>query len=94
MLAGIFLGREAFIRYNTALVLPPLLALVFIAGAFVAFDHRSPEAALSAYATGLWLGLATLLVAGLPLLRGTFRWEGRLAATIVRFAALAGPKPR
>src|SRR5690606_38295509 len=29
--AGVFLGRDSLVRYNVALVVPPLLAIIFIA---------------------------------------------------------------
>ncbi|MCC7364046.1 MAG: polysaccharide biosynthesis C-terminal domain-containing protein [Dehalococcoidia bacterium] len=88
--AGVFLGRGSLVRYNVALVLPPLLSLVFIAVTFLALDQRSPAGALSAYAAGQWAALILLTLTGAGQLFAGMRFEGALAATVVRFALLAG----
>ncbi len=90
VVAGVFLGREAFVRYNLALVCPPLFALVAIAGTFFVLGERTPGAALWAYAAGWWLALVVLTASGgMAGLRGV-RLEGAMAAAIGRFALLAG----
>jgi O-antigen/teichoic acid export membrane protein len=90
VVAGTFLGREAFFRYNLALVAPPLLSLALVAGAFFAFDLRSPDVALEMYAAGQWLAiLILLLTAGPVYLRGLALHRGVLRE-IGRFAFVAG----
>ncbi|MBA4181171.1 MAG: hypothetical protein C0506_11330 [Anaerolinea sp.] len=90
VLAGVFLGRESLVRYNLALVTPPILSLVAIGATFVAFDHRSPEAALAAYAAGQCAALVAMLVLGRSLLRGGASFDGSLTSAVLRFMALAG----
>ncbi|MGH2608548.1 MAG: polysaccharide biosynthesis C-terminal domain-containing protein, partial [Tepidiformaceae bacterium] len=89
LIGGVFLGREAFIRYNGTLVLPPLLALVAIAIALFAADAGSAEALLAAYAAGQWAGVVLMVLTGLPLLTAGFRLALPLARRMVRFAGLA-----
>lgn len=90
VVAGTFLGREALVRYNVALVTPPLFSLVSIAVTFVALDHRTPEAAMGAFAAGQWLALALLLaLGGRSLTRGGGLERG-LVRAVVRFALFAG----
>ncbi|MCC6388267.1 MAG: polysaccharide biosynthesis C-terminal domain-containing protein [Dehalococcoidia bacterium] len=90
VLAGVFLGRDSMLKYNVALVLPPLLALAVIALSFVAFDHRSPEAALAAYAAGQWGAFLVLAVLVRGEISGELGLSGSLVRTAVRFALLAG----
>lgn len=90
VLAGVFLGRESLVRYNLALVGPPIFSLAAIASTFVLFDHRSPEAALGAYAGGQCAGFVATLILGRSFLRGGMRFEGKLATTVLRFTLLAG----
>ncbi len=90
VLAGVFLGRDSMLKYNLALVLPPLLALTVIALSFVAFDHRSPEAALAAYASGQWGALLVLALLVRGETSGQLGLNGSLVRTAVRFALLAG----
>ena len=90
VVAGTFLGREAFVRYNLALVAPPLLALLLIAGAFFAFDVRRPDVTLEMYALGQWIAILLLLVtAGPTYLRGV-ALHPAVMAEIGRFAFVAG----
>ena len=88
--AGVLLGRESFVRYNLALVGPPLLALLLIACAFLVTDNRTPGLALWMYALGQWLALTGLFLASLKSFRGGFAFSPGLAKAIVAFAALAG----
>ncbi|MFN8508332.1 MAG: polysaccharide biosynthesis C-terminal domain-containing protein [Dehalococcoidia bacterium] len=90
VLAGVFLGRDSMLKYNLALVLPPLLALTVIALSFVAFDHRSPEAALAAYASGQWGAFLVLALLVRGEISGQLGLSGSLVRTAVRFALLAG----
>lgn len=90
VLAGVFLGCESLVRYNLALVGPPLFSLAAIAATFVAFDHRSPEAALGAYAAGQCAALAGMLLLARPFLNGGARFERGLATAVFRFMLLAG----
>jgi O-antigen/teichoic acid export membrane protein len=90
VVAGTFLGREAFIRYNLALVAPPLLSLVLIFVAFFGFDQRKPDVALEMYALGQWLAiLVLLLTAGRTYLRG-LSVQRNVLREIGRFALVAG----
>ncbi len=88
VIAGVFLGRESFIRYNLALVCPPLFALSAIATIFIA-DERSPTAALWMYAVGWWVAVVLLLATG-NLLKDIGRPSGSVVYAILRFAVLAG----
>ena len=89
VIAGVFLGREAIIRYNLALVVPPLFALIAIAAVFVA-GTQTPTAALWAYAAGWWSAIVLLLFTG-DLLVGIRPTLSRvLTISILRFAILAG----
>jgi O-antigen/teichoic acid export membrane protein len=88
--AGAFLGRESLVRYNVALVAPPLFALAAIAITFLTLDRRTPEAALGAYAAGQWLALGLMWVVGGKGLFAGLRLERALLQTILRFALLAG----
>ncbi len=89
LVGGIFLGREAFVRYNLTLVLGPLMALVAIAIALFAFDASSAEALLTAYGIGQWAGVTLMVVTGLPILATGFRPALALARRMARFAVLA-----
>jgi O-antigen/teichoic acid export membrane protein len=90
VVAGTFLGREAFVRYNLALVAPPLLSLVLIAIAFFGFDQKTPDIALEMYALGQWLAIVFLLAtAGPAYLRG-LSVERSVVRQIARFAFVAG----
>lgn len=88
VIAGVFLGRESFIRYNLALVCPPLFALTAIAAVFLA-DERTPTAALWMYAAGWWVAVLLLLATG-DLWRGLGRPSAAIVSAILRFAVLAG----
>ena len=89
--AGVLLGRESFVRYNLALVAPPLLALILIGVAFLVADNRTPGLALWMYALGQWLALTGLSLASFRSLRGGgFGFSPGLMKAIVAFAALAG----
>ena len=90
VIAGMFLGRESFIRYNLTLVGPPLVALLAIAVTFFALDSRTPEAALGAYAVGQTVSLLAMLLLGRNYLGRHVRFEGSLARSVLRFTLLAG----
>ena len=90
VVAGTFLGRESFVRYNLALVAPPLLSLALVAVAFYGFDAREPDVALEMYAVGQWLAIGLLLLtAGRTYLRG-LSVRGMMVREIGRFALIAG----
>ncbi|MFN0144996.1 MAG: polysaccharide biosynthesis C-terminal domain-containing protein [Dehalococcoidia bacterium] len=88
--AGAFLGRESLVRYNVALVAPPLLALTAIAVTFVILGRRTPEDGLAAYAVGQWLALVLMWASGRAILFRDLRLERPVMGTILRFAVLAG----
>ena len=90
VLAGVFLGRESLLRYNLALVTPPILSLVAIAAAFFALGHRTPEAALAAYAAGQCLAVVMMLGLGRGFLRGGAHFDGGLTRAVLQFMVLAG----
>jgi O-antigen/teichoic acid export membrane protein len=90
LIAGVFLGRESFVRYNLALVMPPLFALAAIVAALVAVNDRTPELAMSAYAAGQWTALVLLFATSLRLFGRSFAVHGALVREIVRFAVFAG----
>ncbi|NUO16231.1 MAG: hypothetical protein HUU03_07300, partial [Planctomycetaceae bacterium] len=52
VVAGVYLGHGALVRYNITLVLPPLLSLAAIVVTTVAFGRETPGAALWAFAAG------------------------------------------
>lgn len=87
VVAGVFLGRDTFIRYNLALVCPPLFALTAIAVVFV-LGEQTATAALWAYAAGWWSALLLLLVTGG--VKPTGRLSGGVSGAILRFGLLAG----
>lgn len=90
VVAGTFLGREAFVRYNMALVAPPLFSLGLITFAFFGLDKPSPAVALEMYALGQWLAIVLLLVtAGRTYLRG-LSLHAPVARQIIGFAVVAG----
>lgn len=90
VVAGVYLGHNALVRYNVALVLPPALSLAAICLTTLALGRDTPEAALWAFAIGQWLAMPVLLAVGaITLVRG-LRFEGSLAAAMLRFSLLAG----
>jgi O-antigen/teichoic acid export membrane protein len=90
VVAGVFLGREAFVRYNLSLVCPPLFALAGIAVAFFVLGERTPGAALWAYAAGWWVAIVVLFASGGGAgLRGA-RLEPQMLRAIGRFSLVAG----
>ncbi len=90
VVAGTFLGRESFVRYNLALVFPPLLSLLLISVAFFVFDHKAPDVALEMYAAGQWLAILLLLFsAGRSFLDG-ISLQAAVIRQILRFAVVAG----
>jgi O-antigen/teichoic acid export membrane protein len=90
VIAGVFLGQNQIVRYNIALVGPPLAALVAVVVTMFALGNETPEAVLTAFATGQLLSAAALLgLGGRRLLQGA-RLERQLVGRIVTFAALAG----
>lgn len=90
VLAGAFLGRESLVRYNLALVCPPLFALAAIVAAFLSGSPKTPEVALTMYAVGQWGALALLGATGNVLPHGRVSIERPLVRDIARFAAVAG----
>jgi O-antigen/teichoic acid export membrane protein len=90
VVAGIYLGRESFVRYNLTLVVPPLLTLICIAVTFLVLGERSPVAGLSAYATGQWLGVLAALVMGRRVLFTGLAVRREVLRTAGRFAFVAG----
>jgi len=90
VLAGAFLGQEALVRYNLALVCPPLFALLAIVVAFLSGAPRSPDVALAMYAAGQWASLMVLGATGGVVPRRRIAIERRLVREIGRFAAVAG----
>ncbi len=90
VLAGTFLGREAFVRYNLALVLPPLFSLTLIAIAFFGFGGTSPDVALEMYAIGQWLAIITLVAGSAKVISVGLGAQRAVVKEIVRFAVVAG----
>ncbi|MGE0600157.1 MAG: polysaccharide biosynthesis C-terminal domain-containing protein [Dehalococcoidia bacterium] len=90
VLAGTFLGRDSFVRYNLALVLPPLFSLTMIAVAFFGFDAKSPDVALEMYAIGQWLAIVTLVVGSAKVVSVGLGTEREVVKEILRFATIAG----
>ncbi len=90
VVAGVYLGHGALVRYNITLVLPPLLSLAAIVVTTVAFGRETPGAALWAFAAGQWLAVPILLATGaLSFMRG-LKFEGSLVTAMLRFGVLAG----
>jgi O-antigen/teichoic acid export membrane protein len=90
VIGGVFLGSDRLVRYNVALVAPPLAALAAIAIAVGAFEARTPAAGLSAFAAGQWAAALALLATGGRGFFAALRVEGGLVRQMARFAALAG----
>jgi O-antigen/teichoic acid export membrane protein len=90
VISGVFLGREALVRYNLALVVPPFLALVGVLFTLFVLGHKTPAAALTAFAIGQWAAVPLLVLLGSRTLLHGMRLEAALAATLFRFAFLAG----
>ncbi len=90
VVSGIFLGREAFVRYNLALVCPPLFALAAIGLTLFVLGERTPSGALWAYAVGWWAAVAVLLASGGATGARDARLERAMVTAIGRFALLAG----
>ncbi len=87
--AGIFLGHGALVRYNIALVAPPLLSLSLIAVGFFVLDDVTPGSALWAFAVGQWLTFPLLLILGAGTMLRDLRFDGGLTAALARFALVA-----
>lgn len=91
VLAGVYLGNDSLVRYNMALVGPPLLALAGIVGVIFIGGQRTPEAALGAYATGQWLATPFLLaLGGWRMVARGFSVDRTLVRRLLTFAAMAG----
>jgi O-antigen/teichoic acid export membrane protein len=90
VVAGAFLGQERIVRYNVALIAPPLASLVVILAVFFLLNERTPEGALAGFAAGQWVALALLLLSGRPAFGGGGRLDPAMARVIGRFAFLAG----
>ena len=89
VIAGVFLGHGALVRYNVALVAPPLLSLSLIAIDFFLLDQVNPGAALAAFALGQWLTFPLLLVLGARTMLRNLKFDGGLTAALARFALVA-----
>ena len=91
VLAGVFLGHGALVRYNLALVVPPFLSLTGITVVFYGLGRQTPESALAAFAVGQWLTLPFLALLGSRTgIVQRVRFEGTLARAILRFGLVAG----
>ena len=90
VLAGTFLGREAFVRYNLALILPPLCSLSLISIAFFGFGGTSPDVALEMYALGQWLAIVLLVIGSAKVITVGLGAQRTVVKEIVRFALIAG----
>ena len=90
VLAGVFLGKGSLVKYNITLVLPPFFALICISVALVVLGHRSPEAALAAFATGQWAAALLLVALAGKDAAGTFAFDRSITRSVIRFALLAG----
>ncbi|HKS91008.1 MAG TPA: polysaccharide biosynthesis C-terminal domain-containing protein [Tepidiformaceae bacterium] len=91
VLAGVYLGDDSLVRYNMALVGPPLLALIGIVGVIFIGGHRTPQAALGAYAIGQWAATPILLaLGGWRMVVSGFSFERALTRRLVTFAVVAG----
>jgi O-antigen/teichoic acid export membrane protein len=89
VVAGAFLGRESLVRYNLALVCPPLFSLVAIAIAFIAQDKRTPDITLEMYALGQWLAVILMTLTG-GIAFSLHALDRRVMTAIARFAVIAG----
>jgi O-antigen/teichoic acid export membrane protein len=89
VVAGVLLGREAFLRYNITLVAGPLCALVFVATALLTVDDPGPGIAITAYTLGQVTGLVAVALLSLPLLLERFAVSRMLAVAVLAFAGLA-----
>jgi O-antigen/teichoic acid export membrane protein len=89
VVAGVLLGREAFLRYNLTLVAGPLCALLFVAVTLLAIDDPGPGHAITAYALGQVIGLGGVALLSLPLLLERFALSRTLAVAVIAFAGLA-----
>jgi O-antigen/teichoic acid export membrane protein len=89
VLAGVLLGRESFVRYNLALVSPPLFALISLAAMFLLVDDPTPRSTITAYAVGQAAGFAAIALTSLPLLLDGFAFSRALGLAIVAFGAFA-----
>jgi O-antigen/teichoic acid export membrane protein len=90
VISGVFLGRDQLVRYNVALVLPPLAALAAVATAIFGLDRRSPEAGLWAYSAGQWAAAVILMAGGGHGMLAGARLQSALVRRMAAFAALAG----
>lgn len=91
VLAGVYLGNDSLVRYNLALVGPPLLALTGIVLVIFVGGQRTAEATLGAYAAGQWAATPFLLALGgwrMGLQNLTF--DRSLQRRLVTFAVMAG----
>ena len=89
-IAGVYLGNGALVRYNLALVAPPLFSLVGIALTILVLDRHTPAPALAAYAVGQWLAVLALLAAGAARMVRGVHFEQALVKAMARFAVVAG----
>ncbi|MBI2767568.1 MAG: polysaccharide biosynthesis C-terminal domain-containing protein [Chloroflexi bacterium] len=88
--AGVFLGHGSMIRYNLALVMPPLCALAAISLSFVLVEQRTPTTTMAAYAGGQWVAVAALAILARKDAGGHLALDRNLAALVLRFSLLAG----
>ncbi len=87
VVTGVFLGRGAFVRYNVALVAPPLFSLISIAFVFFVLNERTASGALASYAAGQWLAFAAAFVYGHRQLTTSIAFDPRLSIAMVTFGA-------
>lgn len=90
IIAGVYLGSGALIRYNLALVAPPLFSFLCVVFTIFALDNHRPEAALAAFAIGQWITVPALLLSGAGSMLGGVRLDRALTGAILKFAAVAG----
>lgn len=90
VVSGVFLGRGTFVRYNLALICPPLLALAAIGFTFYVLGEKTTPAALWAYAAGWWAGVIGVAAGGGVRPSGSGRLEVAVVKQIAWFATLAG----
>ena len=89
VVTGVLLGQEAFVRYNSALVLPPALSLVAIAVTLWGLDETSAEATLTAFAVGQWAAVPLVLALVLTASRAFGGFEPALVRALAGFGLLA-----
>lgn len=90
ILSGVFLGNDQLVKYNIALVLPPVLALASILITLFVLGQKTAEASLAAFAVGQWAAFPLLMVIAAPHLRSLGAFKPGIFRNIAKFAAIAG----